>query len=790
MFKNYLKIALRLLQRQRAYAFVNIFGLAIGITCCLLISLYVQDELAYDRFHERADRIYRIQSDFFFQNDPAYRYVKAASAAGPELTEAFPEIEKFARFYRYEPTVAYQNRQFDEKHFFFADSTVFEIFSFPLLQGDAKTALVEPYTIVLTEETVAKYFGEQDPIGQRLTINDEYDVTVSAVMQNLPHNSHVKFDFLASFATFAARNPDYHRWTWDSFYTYLLLKKGTSATVLETKFPDEINRHFPKSWYKVLHLQPLTDIHLRSHYNSELEPNGSEKIAYIFSTIALLILLIACINFMNLNTARSASRAGEIGVRKVVGARQSQLISQFLGEALMVSFFAFLLALAIVEAALPVFNRFTGKEMALFNASQLPFILAFIAIVTLAGLVSGSYPAFFVASFRPVETLKGKMQTNPRSAIVRKSLVVLQFVISIVLIIATGVISQQIESMRKQNLGFKKEQVVVIPFGNSDAARQQREAFKSDILKNANVLSATVTSVVPGQRIGLLSTQVGKEADANRNIPVLVVDHDFVETYQVELVAGRNFLKTITSDATGSFLINETLVHELGCGAPEEALGRELNTSGNIGKVIGVVKDFHFQSLQHAISPIIFSMQRNWHDYLSARIATDDVTSTIAFLKNSWQAIDPARPFDFFFLDAFYDQQYRAEEKLEQIFGVFTALAIFIACLGLLGLAAFAAATRTKEIGIRKVLGAATPGIVMLLSKDFLKPVGIAFLLACPIAYFFMNKWLQDFAYRTDIGWWIFALAGGLALVIALLTVSTQAIKAALANPVEALRYE
>jgi putative ABC transport system permease protein len=803
MFKSYLKIAARNLRRHKVYSFINIAGLAVGLACCLLISLYVKDEISYDRYHEKADRIFKVVTDARNPEKESHFALTPAPLA-EALVRDFPEVETTARLFTLfgNALIAYGEKRFNEERIFFGDSTFFEVFSIPLIAGNPETALAKPASMVLTETIAQKYFGSENPLGKTIRLNDEDDLQITGVMADVPANSHFHCDFLISLASAGmSRNPSFI--SNSNFHTYLVLRDGASPRALDSKFPAAVKKYasaqiaarFGQTFEERLaagyetkwSLLPLTDVHLHSQREYEIEPNGNIMTVYLFSAIAVMVLLIACINFMNLTTARSASRAKEIGVRKVVGSNRLQLLRQFLTESIVLSFLALLVALVLVEAFLPSFNALAGKQMQIaFFAGWRP-AAALLGIALLVGILAGSYPAFLLSSLRPAFVLKNAAPAGGSASWIRRGLVVFQFAISVGLIAGTLIVHNQLGYVLNRPLGFDKEQVLMVK--RAQALGQQREAFKQKLLQNPHIVRAATSTTLPGKLFGR-STYRGLEAPPEnaRAMHEIYVDEDFISTLGITLVAGRNFSPDFASDSS-AVLLNETAAKKFGWTDP---IGRQLTRPGNLdwrGTVIGVVKDFHFESLHKPILPLVIRHEP-FYQYFSVRIRTENMASTVQFVESTWKAFAQQQPFEFSFLDQDFDALYRAEQRTGKIFGIFAALAIFIACLGQLGLAAYTIERRTKEIGIRKVLGASVAGIAGLLSKEFVKLVVVAISIASPIAYYAMKRWLQDFAYRVEIDWWVFALAGGLALVIALLTVSTQAIKAALANPVEALRYE
>ncbi len=790
MLKNHLKIALRNLRRHKIISLINMIGLAIGMACAALILLYVRHELSYDQYHQNKNRIYRLVSKV-----QGASYEAVAKVPGPWAIAAqkdFPEIEQIARFVFFNETlVSRGEKRFYENGGLYADSTVFEVFSFRLLQGDHQTALTQPNTVVVTEALAQKYFGEENALGQTLTFDNQNQYQVTGVMANVPANSHFTFDYLVSMASY--NNPRRESWQWLQFYTYLLLKEGASPAAVAEKFPDLLRRHVEAATAAnyAPYLQPLTDIHLRSNLFREMQANSDVAYIYIFSAVAGFILLIACINFMNLSTARASTRAREVGVRKVTGADRWQLIKQFLGEAILVSFAALLIALVCIDYLLPVFNTLANRQLAVDYFQDYFLVIGLLGMTLLVGVMSGIYPAFVLSSFKPVNVLKGKLPSSSRARL-RQGLVVLQFAISAFLMIATGVVYNQLAFIQNKKLGFNEEQLVIIPI-RDEAMRQKYETVKQALAQHPNVVSVSASANMPGgSDFGIPYEPAGIPRD---NIPparILVVDHDFIQTFQMEMAAGRSFSKDHLTDATAAFIINEEAAKQLGWS--DEPLGKMIampNIQRDASPVIGVLKDFHFRSMREKIGPLLFFIATpDWYSVLSVRLRPENMAETLTFLERQWAAFDPIHPFTYTFFDEGFAQLHQAEQQIGALLRYVSILAILIACLGLFGLAAFTAEQRTKEIGVRKVLGASVGSVTLLLSKDFTKLVLIGFIAAAPLAYYAMNRWLENFAYRIDIGWGVFALSGLLALTVAWLTVSYQSIKAALANPVEALRYE
>ncbi|UCC40488.1 MAG: ABC transporter permease [Candidatus Aminicenantes bacterium] len=800
MLKNYLKIAIRNILKNKTHSIVNISGLAIGMACCILILLFVQDELSYDSYHSNADQIYRLAAALESSGEERHLAVLSAPCA-EAFRSSFPEILKAARFFGEDRVlVQFEEKKFFEERFAFADPTVFEVFSYPLIRGNPKTALEAPYSVVLTEAIAQKYFGSGDPIGKRIVLDNKHTYNITAVMQDVPRNSHFRFNFLASFETLASihgkrflTHPGYF-----SFYTYLLLQDNADIAALGQKFPEAAKKVFGAqiASRRRFYLQPLKSIHLHSHLDYEIEANSSTSYIYVFSAIAFFILLIAAFNFMNLSTARSAGRAKEVGVRKVLGAFRLQLVKQFLGESFILSLISLFLAIILVVLFQNSFNSLTGKELAFGDLGNSAIFLGLVGIVLIVGIFAGLYPALLLSAFQPVRILKGKLGAGKKSSSFRRFLVVTQFSISIVLITSTIVIQNQLNYMRSRDLGFSREQVVVLPMLDQNT-RKAYKAIKADLMQYPSIISVTASSSVPGKPVTNISYRAeGTKEDETWKMDTFFIDYDFLETLDIDLATGRDFSREFSTDETSAFILNETAVRQIGWDNPlnkQIVWPRDLRRRDAIvkeGQVIGVVKDFNVTSLHENIGPVLLQIRPGSFRYLSVRISPGNINETLAFMNEKWGEFSPIFPFEYSFLDEDFDKLYKADKKVGQLVGIFSSLAIFVACLGLFGLISFSAEQRTKEIGIRKVLGASVSGIVLLLSKEFTKWVLAANIIAWPVAYFVMNGWLQNFAYRTRIGVEYFVLSALLAFVIALITVSYQSIKAAVANPVDSIKYE
>jgi len=796
MFKNYLKIALRNMKKHKAFSFVNIAGLAIGMACCVLMFLWVYDELSYDRFHENFNDLYRIITEID-QGGQVSRFARSPYPLVPILKETYPEIIEFVRY-----TGGYSgwdlshgDHSYAGERIAFGGPAFFQMFSFPFIQGDPKTALYDRSTIVLTESLAMKCFGDEYPIGKTMQMVDR-DLTVTGVIKDVPLNSHIQFDYIVPMINQTEwREQDFENWEMGSS-AYIQLQQGVRWKDVQNKVLDIVNRYYTKG-KTIVYLQPLSRVHLYSDFFWDGENSGRGDITYvtIFSITAICVLLIACMNFMNLSTARSVIRAKEVGLRKVIGAQRADIIRQFFSESVLLSLLAFFLALGIAFLMIPTLNMFSGKQLGINILGKSPILLGIITIACFTGVVSGSYPALFLSSFLPIKVIGGGALSTTRGRyLMRTALVVVQFGITIILLITTLVIFNQLSFMQNKDLGFDKDGIV--SFAGYGRYWNQFEAAKAELLKNPHVLS--VAKGFPPERIGRGNTDFqweGKTSGENIALYPVGIDFDYIETFGMEMVEGRSFSQKYATDSLHC-IINEKAVEVLGL---DSSIGKQLYYTGSMGwaygwdnregKIIGVVKDFHCGSLHHEIPPMVLKFSSRGF-FVNVKMHPEHVSETLHFLEQKWKAFVPERPFRYQFLDKQINNFYQNERRIGKMFHYFTSLAIFIACLGLFGMASFMAGQRTKEIGIRKVMGATVSKIVFLLSREFTKWVLIANIVAWPAGYFLMRQWLQNFAYRIDLGFWIFLLSAGLALVIALVTVSYQAVKAARANPVEALKYE
>jgi len=808
MFRNYIKTAFRSLLKNKGFTAINILGLAMGLATCLLIVFYVADELSYDKYNTRQARIFRVNEDLKL-GDNNKQYAVAMAPLAKTLIAEYPYVEDAVRIKNaYNAHVKKGDVNVMEYRVAFADPSIFNVFTLPMISGDAKTALAGPNAVVITQSTAKKYFGNADAVGKLMTFNDNQSFKVTGVIKDIPVNSHFNFDFFISMATYADSRSN--AWLRSDYNTYVLLKNANDAKKLEAGFPALLQKFsgdqmkseiglsydaFEKSGsYFRLNLTPLKDIHLTSHRTGELGANGTTQYVYIFSAIAIFILLIACVNFMNLSTARSSNRAREVGVRKVLGSPRKYLIAQFLSESIMITFFATLIALFAAVALLPFFNQLAGKELVITTQTLAWLLPASLLIVVVVGSLAGSYPAFFLSAFQPIEVLKGKLSAGFKGGGLRSFLVVFQFGVSVFLIIGTLVINNQLNYIQTTNMGFNRNQVLVIR--NAYELDKATASFKEELKQLQGVVNVSMTDFLPVS--GNRSTAIYfKDATLDQRNSIFPqsweVDADWIPTMDMKMATGRNFSKDMSTDSS-AVIINESAAKFLGYTDPlnktiYKSLGGKTELSNTVKyQIIGVVKDFHFSSMHDKIEPLIIRLGKN-NGAISLRVNASNLPALMAQVKAKWASFSPVQ-MNYSFMDQDFDASYRSEQRIGTIFIIFTTLAIVIACLGLFGLAAYAAEQRTKEIGIRKVLGANVTAIVSMLSKDFVKLVIISITIFSPLAWYVMHLWLQDFAYRINIQWWIIAAAGLTAIVIAVVTVSFQSIKAALANPVKSLKNE
>lgn len=794
MWKNYFRIALRNISKHRLHSAINILGLTIGLSCCILISLWVREELSYDRFHENASRIFRL---VVIDRDNSNTGI--AKIPGPwreTLVKEFPEIENAARLiYRDRFYVQFEDKTFLEEDVLYADQDIFNVFDFQWLSGDRARSLMQPNSVVITKSMAQKYFGNGDALGKSLKFGQQDLYQVTGVVQDFPTASHIQFSCLVSMATF---DPWFKNdWQMTNYYTYVLLKDGADPKALEEKIERYSQTHLDESrrLRSRFEFQPLTSIHLNSNLARELSVNGDSTYVYVFSAVALFILLVAAFNFVNLSTARSLQRSKEVGVRKVVGASRRQLIRQFLGESFVITTFASLLAVGVAEITLPFFNTLAQKNLQLTWYQPIE-IAAWFFLTLFIGAAAGIYPAMVLSAFQPIHALKDKIIGSSKSFL-RQSLVTIQFTICIALLICTMVIVSQLKFIQSKNLGFGKDQILVVPMLNDKKITSRSETIKEALKTCPGVAGVTLTSGrLGGGDWGMPMNYEGADPGEQLATRVLMIDEDYIPVMKMQVIQGKNLSKSMATDLEG-FIINESALKQLGWADPigkylERPIerGKDGRWTYKRGTVIGVVKDFHFRSLHQKIEPLVMYRQIENNNYFFIRMSGSDIPSTLASIENEWKKFVPDTPMEPYFLDELFERMYQAETRLGRIIGLFSFLGILIGCLGLYGLVSYVTLQRQKEIGIRKVLGASVSSIVALFSKEFVTWVLLANFIAWPIAYYFMNRWLQNFAYRTDIGLEIFVISGAAGLCIAVLTVSFQAYKAASANPVEALKYE
>jgi putative ABC transport system permease protein len=810
MFKNFLKVALRNLWKNKAFSAMNIAGLSVGLAVCVLIVLYVKDELSYDRYNDQSENIYRLDADLSFNGTGFVSAVTPAPLA-PTLMKDYPQIVQYTRLRNYgDILIRKGNQNIPNHNAIFADSTFFRIFSIPMIAGNRLTALNEPNSIVIDETTAKKYFNSVDVIGKTLYVDNSVNCKITGVIKDFPPQSHFHFSYIRPMHD--TYHDDQSDWLSNNYGSYVLVRPGVSKASLQHAVDGVINNYLFRQLDQFLHVNandlkntgnhfiypvmPLRDIHLHSNKSYEYEANGNITYVFIFSIIAIFILLIACVNFMNLSTARSANRAKEVGIRKVAGAPRSNLITQFLIESILTSFFSLVLAIAIAALLLPLFNQLAGKQMSVWTLVSTWLLPVLIALIVVVGCIAGSYPAFYLSSFQPVQVLKGGIAKGFKSSRLRSGLVVFQFFISISLIIGTIVIYNQLNYIRSREIGYNRDQVLVI--NNAGALDKKIKAFRQDLLKISGVQAASIAGSLPtesGYNSNGWFKDAGLDAKQVNIMTDFYVDQNYIPTLGMQMTAGRNFSTDFLTDSS-AIIINETAARFLGFKNPlNENLYRPSGYASNGGflpkafHIIGVVKDFNFNSMHDKVGPLIIELSENY-GRIALRINTKNIPALISEAESKWNSMGAGQPFSYSFLDADFNKVYDADLRTGKLFTTFAIFAIFIACLGLFGLVTYAAEQRIKEIGVRKVLGASVGEIVAMISKDFIKLVVIASVIAFPVAWWMMNKWLQSFAYRISISWWVFALAAFLTIAIALITVSSQAIKAALANPVKSLRTE
>lgn len=808
MIRNYLKIAVRNILGQKLYSFINIFGLAVGMAATILISLYVQNELSYDQYHEKSDRIYRVSREWLNSDGESSLHLgHVAPPFGPLLQNDFEGIvEEVVRINSgYSPLMSYEDKKFEEDGFFWAEANLFKIFSWKMIDGDPNTALTDPNSIVLTETAAKRYFNSIAVVGKSLTFNNfgaNVELEITGVIEDSPSNSHFQFSMFASFATlenFFGRESMMQNFGSNNYSTFLLLEEGKTINDLKAGIPDFIDKYLgmnndgeKASATNKLNFMPLTDIHLHSHLDSEIEANGDIKYVYTYIIIALFILVIACINFMNLSTARSMKRAKEVGVRKVMGAFRSSLIRQFITESVLLALVSAILAVGIVVVIMPWFNNFSGKQLSLTTVDPMFFGTLMLGVVLVVGLFAGSYPAFYLSSFTPVKVLKGSKLNSHKKVNLRSALVVFQFFISICLIIGVGVIGDQIDYMKSKDLGFKKDNMIVLP--SNQGIHDNFQIIKDRLMKQPSIEDVTFSSRVPSGR--LLDSQGGQAEvggqmiDINFRIADIHVDHSYLSTLDIKFLAGRNFDYNLASDSSEAFVLNKAAIEGLGYATVEESIGKKFNYGGRNGYIIGVVDDFHFESLHQTIAPMVFLITNGRARNVIVQVKEGMEEEAAAYLKEEWTTLRPGNPFDYYTIGDRFNDQYVAEEKLSELVSYFSWLTIFVAVLGLFGLSSFSIEQNIKEIGIRKVLGASVASVMFMFTKRFAILVIIGIIIAIPVSYYGMTEWLSGFPYSTSLKPMTFIVGGLSALIFAILTVSYEIIKAAISNPVNSIRNE
>jgi len=778
MFKNYMLITIRNFVRNKSYSFINIVGLAIGITCAMLIMVWVQDELSFNTYYENAENIHRVNKKYMMGDEIGFNPSTPYPLAGT-LKERFSEVNNATKYTRNRFLVKYEDKTFTERQVALTDSSFFEVFSFQFIRGNAKKALSNPNSVILTEETSNKYFGSTNSLGKVLTIDNRDELIVTGIIQNIPENSDIKFDMVMPISM-VAKKDDEGNWGSHWLQTFVLLNEGSNSLEIEKQFSGLIKEMIPEEKIS-LTIQELRNLHL---YAIDGTMTGMKNV-YFFSVIAIFILAIACINFMNLSTARSHKRARETGLRKVLGANRSQLVKQFFGESIFFTLLALIISFGLIELVRPAFNELTGKSLNIdyYNWQQMTSLLI---IVVLTGIISGSYPALFLSSFLPAKVLKGNMRTGRSKSGFRKILVVVQFSLSIILMIGTGIIYLQLNYIQKKDLGFNKENIVYLPLNKE--LRENYDAIKNQLLQNSSIQGVTLSSALPNEIWSIMRgiTWEGKETDEGAAFGFLSVDFDFIETLNMEMVDGRSFSKEISTDQNG-IIFNEKAIRLMNMDNP---VGKEFSLGDEKATIIGVVKDFHSLPFTYEIEPLMVVIDPDFQRFILVRTESQNLTANIEYIENIWGENILSFPFEYHFLDETFESTYIDEIRSGKLFGYFVLLAIFISCLGLFGMASYTTEQRNREMGVRKVLGASITNVIFLVSKEFAKWVLIANIIAWPIAWYVMDQWLQNFAFKIDMPWWVFIISGGMAIFIALATVSTQALKAGMINPIESLKHE
>lgn len=804
MFKNYLTSVWRYISRNKTFTIINVSGLAIGMTACLLIAQFVVHEYSYDKFLDKSDRIFRVQLDRYNKGELSTRWASGCLGIGPDLKANFPEVERYVRLRKSDALLAHGDAFFKEENVFYSSADFFKIFSIPLVAGVDSMVLKDPHTMVISRSLAKKYFGDENPVGKSMRNNGKVEYVITGMFEDIPETSHMKIDALLSFATYAiligrTSEAELNQWQWDGFLTYLLISKKASAKELEAKFPAFVEQRAGeelKRWEAgmIFHLQPISDIHLDSNFIGEFKLNGDRSTVKFLSIVAILIIFIAWVNYINLSTAKSIERAREVGVRKVMGGFRFQLVQQFLFESMLLNSVAVALAIGLVAMLTPWFSQLTARPIDLTLLREPQFWTGVFLMILAGSLLAGLYPAFVLSGFRPVEVLKGRFKNTGQGVMFRKGMVVVQFMASVALIVGTFTVYQQINFMRTQNLGVNINQTLVLRSPNIiDSTYQSKfEAFKQQVLQYPEVSSVCASSSVPGRspdwNAGGIRRLSQREEEGNQ-YRVIMMDHDFIQSYGLEVTEGRSFSGEVSGEER-TVMLNESGARLMGFTHLEDAINDRINFWGDTFRIVGVVRDYAQESLKKLVEPLVFRYSPAPGGFYSVKLNTATVKESMVHFESLWKEFFPGNPFNFFFLDDHYNQQYQADQQFGSVFGVFSGLAIFIACLGLFGLSSLTAIQRTKEIGIRKVLGASVSGILRLVSKDYLLLMAIAVVLAVPVAWWTMHLWLQGFASKITLTWWIFALPSLVVMIVAFLTVSAQIVKAALVNPVQSLRYE
>lgn len=800
MIRNYLNSVRRYISRNKAFTTINILGLAIGMMACMLITQYVLHEFSYDNFHEKKDRIYRVQLDRYDKGQLSTRWAAGCAGIGPDLKTDFPEVENYVRMHQRGQVFRHGDIFFKEDASYFSTADFFKVFSVKLLGGIDSVVLKDPFKIVISQSFAKKYFGTEDPIGKILSANGENDYEVTGVFEDLPENSHMRVDALLSFSSLNKLwNDPIMSWQWDGFLTYIVLDEQTDKNTFEAKLPAYVQKKAGEEMKKynagmTFHLQPITDIHLDSDFIGEFRPNGSRQSTYFLSIVAILILITAWINYVNLATAKSIERAREVGVRKVMGGFRSQLIQQFLFESLLFNGLAVLIAIVLVVVLTPSFGQLTGRQLDFLLFRQTIFWIWIVALIGVGALLAGIYPAFVLSSYKPSEVLKGRFKNTGSGVMFRKGMVIVQFISSVTLIVGTFTVYRQIKYMQDQTLGINIDQTVVLnsPDVVDSTYEDKFQVFKQQLLRLPEVVAVSASTSVPGAAPGWNAggiRRLSQGDDEANQYRIIMMDHDFIKSYGLEVIEGRPFSGEVVNE-NESVLLNESAARMMGFAKPDLAINDQIFFWGDTFKIVGVVKNYHQESLKKAYEPLIFRYNRAPGGYYSIKFSAKNIRESMEKFEEEWKAMFPGNPFNYFFLDDHYNQQYQADQQFGKVFGIFSALAIFIACLGLFGLSSLTAIQRTKEIGVRKVMGASITSILGLVSKDYVILMLCAIVVAIPVAWWVMTVWLEGFANRIPLSWWIFVIPSLMVVAIAHLTVGVHTLKAARTNPIKSLRYE